>query len=404
MTNRTVKIYPWYSSISGDLLFFVAINTVYLTTIKNFDALQISLMNTIAMAFTILMRRIFLKVIFLIGNENSIRLGSGLLLLSGIFYTIGQLYLIYLACVLYTVGLFFIEVKVNILKNNLQLLNRENDYMKIDGKSKFIFSLYTCIIAIIVPFMYSFNEYFPMFACIFCALIAFILSFFLKDCKVNECSNLGKPLKFKFSKLFLLIVGIMILFVPLIVRGSTYIKLLAQDFLEIYLEIDVVVYLIRGMVLLSRIVRMISAFAFSKYCNKLSYNSFVYMGAILFLGFALVIVGFLLNSLWISYVFMLVGFSILFGLMDPLQLSIKNIILNNYKGKQASNAITINYTAITFGQLILSGLATLLLLGINLFWTVTIFCAISLIALALLIKLCFVLKSQSDVGQAKDLI
>ena len=118
----------------------------------------------------------------------------------------------------------------------------------------------------------------------------------------------------------------------------------------------------------------------------------------------MVIVGFLLNSLWISYVFMLVGFSILFGLMDPLQLSIKNIILNNYKGKQASNAITINYTAITFGQLILSGLATLLLLGINLFWTVTIFCAISLIALALLIKLCFVLKSQSDVGQAKDLI
>lgn len=32
------KIFPWYAGLSGDLLFWVAIDTLFLTVVKNFNA------------------------------------------------------------------------------------------------------------------------------------------------------------------------------------------------------------------------------------------------------------------------------------------------------------------------------------------------------------------------------
>lgn len=35
------KIYPWYAGLSGDLLFWIAIDTLFLTVVKNFTSAQI---------------------------------------------------------------------------------------------------------------------------------------------------------------------------------------------------------------------------------------------------------------------------------------------------------------------------------------------------------------------------
>ena len=39
--KRFNKIFPWYDGLSGDLLFWVAIDTLFLTVVKNFTASQI---------------------------------------------------------------------------------------------------------------------------------------------------------------------------------------------------------------------------------------------------------------------------------------------------------------------------------------------------------------------------
>ena len=39
--NRFIKIYPWYFGMVGDLLFFIAIDTLFLDVVKHFSAAEI---------------------------------------------------------------------------------------------------------------------------------------------------------------------------------------------------------------------------------------------------------------------------------------------------------------------------------------------------------------------------
>ena len=39
--RRFIKIYPWFTGLTGDLLFYIAIDTLFLTIVKSFSAAQI---------------------------------------------------------------------------------------------------------------------------------------------------------------------------------------------------------------------------------------------------------------------------------------------------------------------------------------------------------------------------
>ena len=43
------KIFPWYAGLSGDLLFWVAIDTLFLTVVKKFNASQIVSLTTVSL-------------------------------------------------------------------------------------------------------------------------------------------------------------------------------------------------------------------------------------------------------------------------------------------------------------------------------------------------------------------
>ena len=60
--KRFNKIFPWYDGLSGDLLFWVAIDTLFLTVVKNFTASQIVSLTSISMIINILLQVSF-KVI-----------------------------------------------------------------------------------------------------------------------------------------------------------------------------------------------------------------------------------------------------------------------------------------------------------------------------------------------------
>ena len=57
------KIYPIFSGISGDLLFWIAIDTIFLIVVKGFNAAQISSLSTIGNLITILIYPIAFKII-----------------------------------------------------------------------------------------------------------------------------------------------------------------------------------------------------------------------------------------------------------------------------------------------------------------------------------------------------
>ena len=102
------KIFPWYSGLSGDLLFWIAIDTLFLTVVKNFIASQIVSLTTVSLVTCILLQVPLLKIIQKIGNTNSVRIGSLLLLVSSLLLTFGPNYIvIVLGKILYEIAFTF---------------------------------------------------------------------------------------------------------------------------------------------------------------------------------------------------------------------------------------------------------------------------------------------------------
>ena len=57
------KVFPWYSGLSGDLLFWVAIDTLFLTVVKQFNASQIVSLTTVSLMTCIALQIPLLKII-----------------------------------------------------------------------------------------------------------------------------------------------------------------------------------------------------------------------------------------------------------------------------------------------------------------------------------------------------
>lgn len=57
------KIFPWYGGLSADLLFWVAIDTLFLTAVKNFNAAQIVSLTTVSLVTCIALQIPILKII-----------------------------------------------------------------------------------------------------------------------------------------------------------------------------------------------------------------------------------------------------------------------------------------------------------------------------------------------------
>ena len=176
------KIFPLYAGLSSDLLFWVAIDTLFLTIVKKFSAAQIVSLTTVSLIACILFQVPLLKIIKKIGNTKSVRLGSLSLLISSILLTFGQNYfVIALGKIIYEIAFTLQNMANAILKNNLELQNKNNEYIKIKTKSNTIYATVTMIISFIASLMFNFNNYLPMLCCIAFCLICFILSFYIID-------------------------------------------------------------------------------------------------------------------------------------------------------------------------------------------------------------------------------
>ena len=117
--KKFYKIFPWYSGLSADLLFYVAIDTLFFTVVKRFSASQISFLTTVGLMGCILLQPIITRVIRRIGNTKSIRLGSLLLLIGSIFITFGWNYgIVGLGKVLAETAFTFINMSNVMLENN----------------------------------------------------------------------------------------------------------------------------------------------------------------------------------------------------------------------------------------------------------------------------------------------
>lgn len=124
--EQAIKLYPWYWAVGADLLFYIAIDTLFLVTVKQFSEMQIVLLTAISTVAGIVLRFPLLWLIKKIPNTLVIRIGAGCLLLSSILITIGpSFFVVALGRVFRNVTHLTNEVGVEVaLENNLAQVGR----------------------------------------------------------------------------------------------------------------------------------------------------------------------------------------------------------------------------------------------------------------------------------------
>ena len=154
--NRTIKIYPIFYGLTADLIFWIAINTLFLTTVKNLSAAEINSIDTIGTAIGIGFQFFLIKIVRKIGNIKSVRLGTTLLFLSVVLNTFSTAYWGFLlAEICYAVGFVFKHMDNVILIKNLKYMKQSDKYVKLQTRGNTIYSFVTLVISFIFGFLLS---------------------------------------------------------------------------------------------------------------------------------------------------------------------------------------------------------------------------------------------------------
>ena len=398
--NRSIKIQPLFSAFSDDLIFLVPIDTLFLTITKGLNASQIQFMTMLSLMIGILSRRVLLNLSNKIVNIKSLRLGSLLLLISAIIITFGkQPIIIYVYRVVYELAFMFLAMSLIVLKDNLQYINKGNEYFKIRNKTKILYSTTTMVTALLSGYLFNLNNYLPLFAQIVLCLIMFIMSFLLYDVetesknndKVKKDSNIVK----KFVGINLLIILSFAISTTIVKLGQNNSKLFMQYDFQKFLSTEMVTYYITIIVFISRIARLLGNVIFGKVYKKANDKMNIIITVFLTLAFVLLIIGHYINFSFVyKVIIMSTGFFLILATRDSFKLYLEDIALENTKKEEQKKILIDMQVYMKVFSLIGSAIFTLILLKYELIVLEFILLGMCIIELCINSKLYKLLKTK----------
>lgn len=389
--RRSIKMYPIFSAFSADLLFFIPIDTLFLTLVKGLNASQITAMIMISLLVCILGQKIILKIARKIGNVNSLKLGAITILLAAIILTFGKSFfeMIMYRC-LYEIAFMFLGMSRIVLKNDLISIGKEEEYSKIRNKSKILYSIITMITALITGYLFNVDNYLPMYLSILIYIVMLVISFLFYEVKGEE--NLEKNKnnsKMRVTDIIFLVIVSNAVFYSIIKMGQNNSKLFMQYDFQKFISMEMVTYYITTIVFISRIARLVGNIIFGKLYLKMKDRVSILLTILLSMAFFLLILGHFLNIQFIyKVIIMAIGFFLILAVRDSFQVYIEDIALNmTDKDKQQKVMVDIEvYRKI--GTLILSAMFTLILMKYELIVIEFILLGLSIVEIFINKKLC----------------
>lgn len=390
------KIIPWFTGFSDDLMFYIAINTLFLTVVKNFNASQISLFTSVPCLCYIILQPLFLEIIKKIGNKKSVVLGCLMLLMASIIITFAKsFYIIMIGQILYTLAFLFKTMDSVMLKNNLVYLNKESEYIKYANRSSIIYSILTTLIALCSGYLFNINYYLPMYFCIAICLVNLIISLGLDEQIVsdNNMSKTTEKKKVKFNKVILLIMVSYGLFYATIGRGQANTKLLIQYSLNDYFNIGKTAIYFSYILVMSRMSRVLASLLFNKLYAKIKDKIGYHLTILCGFAFVFVILGFFINNITFKFILMAVGFCLILGVRDVFGTYSKYLILKNSKVSEQQTFMSYLGLSRKVGEAILSFVFSMILLKFELIYIIFILLILSIISFCVNYKLYKLVKS-----------
>lgn len=389
--NRSIKIYPIFASFTGDLIFFVPIDTLFLTLVKGLSASQITAMTMVALIICIVFQKVILSIVKKIGNVNSLRLGATMLLIASLVLTFGKSFI---AMLLYKsiheLAVMFLNMDEIILKNNLKAVSRKDDYFKIRNKSKIIYAIITLFTALVAGKMFNVNHYLPMYLSIIIYVLVLGTSFLYYEAKVEEELETKKEhKKLKITSIIFYVILSNAVFYSIIKMGQNNSKLFMQYDFQKFLSVEMVTYYITTIVFISRIARLAGNVIFGKVYSKIKDKMSIVLTICLTLAFSLLIIGHFIESAFIcKVIIMSLGFFLILAIRDSFQTYIEDVALT-ISNKEEQQEIIIKIEVYRrLGTLILSAIFTLILMKYELIVIEFILLGLSIIEIFVNKSLC----------------
>lgn len=393
--NLSNKLYPVFYGLSSDLIFFIAINTLFLTEVKGLTASNINFINTIGKLVALFFYFFSYKIIKIIGNLSSIKLGTLLILISTLLFTFSTNLLFFaLAEILYEVSFVFKSMDTVVLNNNLIYENKENDFVKIKSRAATIYSITTLIASLFAGILFNINPYIPMIICILICLNNFIMAHYIYEIQLDSPREKQKN-KFKFNKIILATIIIYGLLYGTIVVCQTNDKLFMQYRLQEFLEVNNVAIVISIILFISRISRLLSNLFFVKIYDKVKNKILYLINFILIISVLLFIIGKLIPSALYGSIIMAIGFILLLALRDPTENVLSNILLKNTPKENKEQAILYFQFARRLVVFMISLMATIILTKYELLHLYLIILILTIIYLFIIFKLFHLIKGRN---------
>ena len=359
------KIYPIFYGFSSDLVFWIAINTLFLTTVKHLNASQINTINFVGTLVAIVIQLFSIKFIRKIGNLNSIKLGTIMLFLAVLIFTVGtEYYMFFIAQILYSCGFIFKQMDNVVLIKNLKYLNKSEEYIKYQSKGSTLYSLTTLIISIFSGLLFNINNYIPMIFCLIICFINIIVSNFFYEAKI-EGQYTNEKSSFRFSKLLFLIIALYGLFYASVSVGQTNSKLFMQYDMSNFLSVDKIAIYLSIFISLSRVVRTVSDMLFLKVYNKMKNNIIILLEVALLTTFILMLVGHFIGNGMLGIIIMSFGFFTFLAIRDPFDNYMRKICFDNCEVQNHDRAIVYLSLSRKIGEVLFSGIIAMILTRFN---------------------------------------
>lgn len=390
------NFYILFNGLGADILFYVAVNILFLTTIKGLSASNITLLSTISSLVCIFL---FFPIRFLINKikrQYSVIIKGFFILVSIILFTFGKsLWVFIIADLVYEIGFIFGQVSYIIFKNNLDVIGEGDKYLKYKGYSNLIYAIVTCIIALVSGYLFSINSYLPMYLAIFTTAIQFIMSFFYKELPSSDNITETKTIK-KFSfKLIFSSFMILIFFGLMFVLKNIHIvqkysRLSLQYKMQNFnLDLSKISIILGYIIIGSRIIRILGSYFLPKlyysFKNKKIY--ILFLPVLLLISCIFIITGILINNLLLGLVFISLGFYITLFIRDTTEVVFDKIIFDNTRKKD--NVLVIKSFFTNIGNLILNSLTLIFLNYLQMYFIYIMFAffaAIGIIVMSILTK------------------
>ena len=361
------KLYPWFSGLSADLIFYIAISSIWLTTIKGFNPAEITFLYTISSFFCILFQIPSLSIIKKLGNTKSIRVGSVLLLLSSIMVTFCTNYISFaIANIFLEMSLVFETMSAIIIKNNLNYLDKNDEYIHTRNKAGIIYAISTAIITLFSGILFNIHAYLPMILGILTCLFCFIISFFIFDIDEEKKETNKEEIKLtlpKPLKLFIYVLLFYGIFYGILTIGQQNGQLLIQYELSNSLSLVKVTNYLAIILFTTRIIRIITNWLYPTIYKKLNNKVSIIFSLSLLISCVLLLLGFYLDiNFYIKVLLLTIGFSIYPSLREPVKIYTQNLILTTYSKKYHKDILVYMSLAKHIGTFLFSLFASFILL------------------------------------------